>query len=171
MAGNNKSYSQISTEIKNRDKPNDVFITPLELAKQQIDMIDYEPNEIWYDPFKNSGSYYNQFPNDNKVWSEILEGRDFFEFEGHVDIICSNPPFSLFLKIINKCIELNPRVISLMFSAHNLTPKRLEIMEEAGYGLTKMHIIKVYKWFGITYVLQFERNKPSMMSYDRTVWK
>ena len=159
-----------STDIKNRETPNDVFITPLDLAKKQIDMIEYEPHEIWYDPFRNNGSFYNQFPNDNKVWSEILDGRDFFEFNEKVDIICSNPPFSLFLKIIEKCIELNPRVISFMFSAHNLTPKRLEIMEEAGYGLTKMFIFKVRKWYGITYVLQFEKNKSSIMKYDRTIW-
>lgn len=166
-----KSFSAQNTAIKTRKSPNDVFITPLELAKQHIDMIDYEPHEIWYDPFMNDGSYYNQFPNENKVWSEILEGRDFFDFNDKVDIICSNPPFSMFLKIINKCIELQPRVISLVFSSHNLTPKRLQIMEEAGYGLTKLHMFKVYVWFGITYILQFEKNKPSIITYDRNVWR
>ena len=72
--------SKIGHSIKKRSKANDVFITPLELAKNHIQMIEYEESDIWYDPFKNSGNYYNQFPNDNKVWSEILEGEDFFDF-------------------------------------------------------------------------------------------
>ena len=83
--------SKIGHSIKKRSKANDVFITPLELAKNHIQMIEYEESDIWYDPFKNSGNYYNQFPNDNKVWSEILEGEDFFDFNMEVDIICSNP--------------------------------------------------------------------------------
>ena len=55
-------------------------IAPTELAKKHIEMIEYNDNDIWYDPFKNSGNYYNNFPNDNKLWSEILDGKDFFDF-------------------------------------------------------------------------------------------
>ena len=64
--------SSISRSIKNRENPNDVFITPLKLAKSHIDMIDYKDTDVWYDPFKNNGSYHNQFPNENKKWSEII---------------------------------------------------------------------------------------------------
>ena len=73
--------SKVAHKIKHRDKPKDVFITPEKLAKKNIDMIDESyRNLVWYDPFKNSGSYYNQFPSDNKKWSEILENKDFFDF-------------------------------------------------------------------------------------------
>jgi DNA modification methylase len=58
--------SSISHSIKKREKANDVFITPLDLSKKQIDMIEYNEGDIWFDPFKNSGSYYNQFPNEKK---------------------------------------------------------------------------------------------------------
>ena len=163
--------SNISDKIKKRDKPNDVFITPLALAKKQIDMIEHEPNEIWYDPFKNDGSYYNQFPNDNKEWSEILEGRDFFEFTGKVDIICSNPPYSCIDKILHKCIELKPRVISILIGQGNFTAKRLELLEDSGYGLKKMHMCKVFNWYGMSYIIQFEKDHQSIMTYDRMVWR
>ena len=56
--------SKISHKIKQRIKPDNVFITPLELSKKAIDMIEYDEDDIWYDPFKNSGSYYNQYPNE-----------------------------------------------------------------------------------------------------------
>jgi hypothetical protein len=163
--------SNISTNIKQRETPNDVFITPLGLAKKQIDMIEHEPDEIWYDPFKNDGSYYNQYPNDNKEWSEILHGRDFFEFDGRVDIICSNPPYSCIDKVLHKCIELNPRVISLLIGQGNLTAKRIEHLEQHGYGLKKIHMCKVFKWYGMSYIVQFERGQSSIMTYDRTVWR
>ena len=37
--------------------------------------------KIWYDPFRNSGRYYNNFNEKNKKWTEILEGKDFFRFD------------------------------------------------------------------------------------------
>ena len=86
------SKSNTSHKIKQRETPNDVFITPIKLAKYNIDMIEYKEEDVWYDPFKNNGSYYNQFPNENKLWSEILDGKDFFDFNEKVDIVCSNPP-------------------------------------------------------------------------------
>jgi hypothetical protein len=85
--------SETSRAIKQRENPNDVFITPLPLALHQIKMIEFQPHDIWFDPFKNNGSYYNQFPTENKVWTEILDGKDFFQFNESVDIICSNPPY------------------------------------------------------------------------------
>jgi hypothetical protein len=38
--------------IKKRSKANDVFITPVKLAKEHINMIPYIEGEIWYDPLK-----------------------------------------------------------------------------------------------------------------------
>ena len=72
------------------------------MAKTAIDMIETNANDVWFDPFKNTGNYYNQFPTTNKVYTEILEDKDFFEFEGDVDVICSNPPYSMLNKIIKK---------------------------------------------------------------------
>ncbi len=163
--------SESSHKIKKRDNANDIFITPLPLAKKAIDMITFKPNDIWFDPFKNSGSYYNQFPNENKVYSEILEGKDFFEFEDNVDIICSNPPYSLLDKVITKSIDLQPKVINYLIGVGNLTARRIEMLEKAGYGLTKFHICKVYKWYGMSVIVQFEKGKDSIISFDREVWK
>lgn len=160
-----------SDKIKKRTIPNDIFITPLQLAKNHIDMIPHNKNNIWYDPFKNNGSYYNQFPNKNKLWSEILDGKDFFEFNEKVDIICSNPPYSLINKVLEKSIELNPHTISYLIGINNLTTKRIEYMENAGYYITKIHFTKVYKWFGMSVIVIWEKNKNSIIDYDRTIWK
>ena len=98
--------SEISRNIKNRNNPNDIFITPLKLAKSHIDKIEYKDDDIWYDPFRNNGSYYNQFPNKNKVWSEILDNKDFFTFNEKIDIICSNCPYSMIDKVLEKSVSL-----------------------------------------------------------------
>lgn len=162
--------SKIGHAIAQRDDPKDVFITPPELAKLNIDMIEFGDTEVWYDPFKNSGNYFNQFPNENKVWSEILEGRDFFKYNGHVDIICSNPPYSLMTPIIEKCIQLKPRVISFLIGMLNLTPKRIEDLNNAGYGLVKLRFLKIHEWFGNSFIVVFELGKGNCIEIDRTIY-
>tara|TARA_R110000744_G_scaffold195815_1_gene314945 strand:- start:970 stop:1479 length:510 start_codon:yes stop_codon:yes gene_type:complete len=161
---------KISRTIKKRDKANDVFITPLPLAKKHIDLIEYEDGDIWYDPFKYSGNYYNQFPNDNKLWSEILEDKDFFNFNIEVDIICSNPPYSMLDKVIKKSIELNPHTISYLIGQNNLTAKRIETLNTAGYGLYKCVMMKVWDWYGLSYIVYFKKDKPNCIDIDRTIY-
>ncbi|MHA1988323.1 MAG: hypothetical protein ACW98D_16930 [Promethearchaeota archaeon] len=49
--------SQISHNIKKRESPKDVFITPEPLAKNHIKIVENlntNPEAIWYDPFRNS---------------------------------------------------------------------------------------------------------------------
>ena len=82
---------QSSHKIKKRSNANDVFITPLEIAKQQISFHNIKENDLWLDPCRNSksGSYYQNFPeNVRKDWCEILENKDFFDFNLH-----QIPPF------------------------------------------------------------------------------
>ena len=158
-------------KIKARTVSNDVFITPLDLAKKHIDMIDNIDGELWLDPCKNSGNYYNQFPTDNKKYCEIQEGIDFFKYEGKPDVIIQNPPYSILDKWFKKNIELNPRIISLLIGVNNLTARRIEWMKEANYGLTKLTMLKVYKWYGMSYLVVFEKGKESIMNIDRKVYK
>ena len=131
--------SAISTSIKNREKANDIFITPRDLALKHIKFIDSRENDFWLDPCRNNenGSYYSQFPTDKKDWCEILEGRDFFTYKPPtkkenkfkikqpISIICGNPPYSILNKWIEKCISLNPRVISMLICFGNLTARRI----------------------------------------------
>ena len=175
-----------STMIKNRKNPKDVFITPKELAKTGIDMIDYYTDEVWYDPFRNSGSYFNQFPQNiihmvtgkvikertrPHVWSETLEGKDFFGYNEPVDVICSNPPYSIIDKVLEHSVELKPRVIQYLLGVGNLTAKRIEFMENAGYGIVKFHMCKVFKWYGMSAIVTWEKGRRGIFSYDRKVWR
>ena len=56
-----KMKTATSHNIRNRKKANDIFITPLNLAKKHIQMVKEYYNKqgkIWYDPFRNSGNYF-----------------------------------------------------------------------------------------------------------------
>jgi len=156
--------------IKKRDKPNDIFLTPVNLCKKHINSIESNDTDIWYDPFKNTGNYYNNYPNDNKVWSEILEGEDFFDFNMEVDIICSNPPYSMIDKILEKSISLNPHTISYLIGQGNLTARRIEYMNKAGYGLDKCIMLKVMKWYGMSYIVTFKKGSDNCIDIDRTIY-
>ena len=39
------------------------------------------------------------------------------------------------------------------------------------YGLTKIHMCKVYKWYGMSFIVQFEKDEKHIISYDRIVWR
>lgn len=162
---------RINDKIKKREKPKNVFITPIELSKSHIEMIDARDDDIWLDSCKNSGSYYNQFPTEKKDYCEILEGIDFLEYEYYADIICDNPPYSLLDKWFKKVISINPRVYSCLIGINNLTTRRIEWFAQAGYGIKKLKMLKVYDWFGMSYIVVFEKGCKSILEIDRKVYR
>jgi hypothetical protein len=164
--------SKTGHSIAGRTTANDVFITPIPLVKKQIEMIQHYEADRWLDAFYGTGNYYNQFPTDNKDFCEIAEPyeKDFLTYEGDVDIICSNPPYSIINPILKKCVELKPRVISLLIGQGNLTTKRIEFMNDNGYGLAKLRMLKVHQWYGFSYIVQFEKDKENVIEIDRTIY-
>jgi len=166
--------SSISHKIKKRNTAKDTFITPRELAKLQIDMTDDangECGETWLDPcrYNEEGSYYSQFPR-KREWCEITEGKSFFDYEGEVDIICCNPPYSILDKWFKKCISLNPDTMSFLIGVGNLTARRIEWFNKAGYGLTDMKMLKVFGWYGMSMIVVFDKGGEDIISIDRKVW-
>jgi hypothetical protein len=166
MSEEKTSLGKIANKIRNRENPKDVFYTPEVLAKKHINMIESNSEEIWYDDSKGKGAYYNNFPTDNKKYSEIDEGKDLFDFNEKVDIICTNPPYSLLNKILEKSVSLQPRVISYLIGQQNLTPHRLQYMKDNGYGLVKLHLCKVRGFFGYSAICVWERGKDDVISYE-----
>lgn len=139
--------SAISHKIKKRINPQDVFITPVELVKKQISFINHNEYDVWLDPCCATGNYLKNFPTKLKDYCEITKGKDFFEYIGNPDIICMNHPYSITDKWFKKCISLNPRIISALIAVHALTPRRIEWFKNAGYGITRIHLCKVWRWY------------------------
>ena len=64
---------------KSKKRKNDVMYTPVDLAIQSINTIPIEPKDVLYDPWRGGGVFYDNFPEENnKFYSEISEGIDFF---------------------------------------------------------------------------------------------
>ena len=126
-----KKFTETAKSIQKRQKPNDVFITPEILAKLHIGSIEYTKDDIWFDPFKNSGNYYNNFPKEcKKDWCEILEGKDFFKYDKSPTIICSNPPYSLMdkpkLKKGTKVIVFGQKIEQENYEATIISSKKIK---------------------------------------------
>lgn len=164
--------SKSSHAIKNRKQAKDVFLTPLPLAKMHIDMIPEQYIDcLWIDPCAGENAYYNQFPTKKKERYELSEGTSFFGLSSCMPIvICSNPPYSILDDWFRQTIKLNPKCFSYLIGIGNLTARRIEWCEKAGYGLTKMKMLKVRNWYGMCVIVVFEKDKKSIMSIDRTVW-
>ena len=169
--------AKISHAIKYRKTANDTFYTPTELVNNHLNYIkEYvEDGDVIYDPFFGNGRYYNNFKNHFKnnsfEYTEIEMGLDFFDFNKKIDVICSNAPYSILDKVFEKSIELNPHTISYLIGHINLTPKRIDMMNKAGYYLSKSYITQVHKWYGRTMIVVFTKkcNKNSI-DFDRKTY-
>lgn len=169
----------IANSIKLKPKPNDIYYTPILLVKKHLEFIkEYvEENDIIFDGFFGSGNYYNTYPlvfdkNNTFDWTEIELGKDFFEYDKKVNVIVSNPPYSLIDKIYKKSIELEPHTISFLIGQMNLTCKRIEYMNDNGYFLDKILFTKVYSWFGMSMIVVFtKKSTKNCIDFDRTIWK
>ena len=169
--------SIISHGIKSRETPNDKFYTPISLVKIHLKLVkDYvKDKDIILDPFAGDGKYINLYPDyfkDNEFdFTEIDKGLDFFQYSKKVDAIISNPPYSCIDKVLEKSVELKPHTISYLIGINNLTTKRIEYMNKNGYFLSKLHLSKVYKWYGMSVICIFTKNSENCVSFDRIVHK
>ncbi len=162
--------------VKKRDCPNDVFITPDSLIEVHFNLIKpyLKEDDIILDPCSHhTQKYYNKFKDCGYEtdWCEITMGRDFLLHDRVCNVICGNPPYSIINPFLDKIIELRPRVCSLLIGFMNLTTKRLEVMEKAGYKLKEFHLTKVHAWFGMSLLVVWELGGNNCINYDRTIHK
>ena len=127
--------------------------TPGSLAKEIINIINWDDNENVCDPFAGEMSFYNNLPtNVNKSFAEITKGIDFRSLDyTNIDTIISNPPYDLgednrirknsFYKIL-EYFSLTPvkRIIFLCSQScfNSITPKRLKQLHQNGLYIQKI---------------------------------
>jgi hypothetical protein len=160
-----------SHSIKHRTTAKDVFYTPKQVAITHIQSIEVFPDEHMYDPFAGKKVYYDNFPTENKSWTELSDGKDFFAYDKKGGVIISNPPYSIIDDVLKHTLMLEPRVFSYLLLEGKMTPRRLEIINKAGYGMTGMYICKVFKWYGMAVAYTFTKGceNKAVVIYDRIV--
>ena len=144
--------------------PNDNIWTPLPIAKLMIEMCGIQENEKVLDPSYGAGAFYNQFPKCVADYNEINEDRDFFKNENVYDVIIGNPPYSKWTKWIEHTLKICKNRFCYIFGAQSLTPNRIKMIHEAGFGITKMHLVKVAWYMSQSYIILCEKGKSSIIT-------
>ena len=164
---------QNANAVRKREVASDRFYTPDTLVRIHLSTLQTNDRILVYEPFAGSGNYYNMFPeyfpNAMYDWSEIDNGRDFFTYDvGTIpDIIVSNPPFSILKQVIERLIQLKPKIISLLLHMHAVTPCRIRRFNEAGYFVTGYHLTRVNRWFGVSCIITFSSDaKENIITFD-----
>lgn len=165
--------SEVSHKIKKREHANDKVYTPTALARRCISLVNISPSDTLLDPCRGKGAFYDNFPAENKKhFCEVEDGIDFFDFVGDVDWIISNPPYSMLDAWIKHTLNITPRRgFAYLLGINNLTARRVEMIEMAGYGLLTMEMFKVFGWFGMSAFCVFKRGTKSIIKYNRKVWR
>lgn len=151
--------------IKKNKTANDVIYTPLPVALKMIQLCNITPEMSVLDPCKGAGVFYNNLPSCNKDWCEITDNKDFFNYTNKIDLIIGNPPYSLWNKWLEHTMKLTDKFCYIM-GFLNLTPSRLNKIMANGFGITYIHMVDIEWYFGMNYLIIFEKNKPSIISVE-----
>jgi len=168
--------SEVAHSVKHRAVANDDFRTPVELAKKCIQMVDLSEGDVILDAFAGNDVFFNHYPSTcRRERCEIKEGKNFFDWCLLVDWIITNPPYSILDKVIEHSCEICRKGFGYLIGIHNLTPRRIEIANGNSFYLKRVHLCKVFKYFGMSVFVIFEKSKDrtirNIISYDRTVWR
>ena len=128
-----------------------------------INMTNIQKENKVLDPSKGPGVFFDNLPDCTKDWCEIADGKDFFENNEQYDVIIGNPPFSLWTKwlkhTLTKCNKF-----CYIFGSNSLTPNRIKMMHDAGFGITKLHTVKIAWWMSQSFIIVAEKGQPSIMT-------
>ena len=130
--------------IPTNTKREDCVQTPITLAKQLVEH--FKPVGKILEPCKGEGNFLGVLPKDT-LWCEILEGKDFFDFNEKVDWIITNPPYSKMRKFIQKSMDVADNIVFLTTINHLWLKARLRDIEEKGFGIKEIMLFDTPKTF------------------------
>lgn len=89
----------------------DIVYTPAHIVKDMLDWL--KPTGTCLDPCYGDGAFHKQLPPDAE-WCELRQGKDFFDYEKHVDWIIGNPPYSIFEDWLQHSFDLAENVVYIL---------------------------------------------------------
>lgn len=123
-------------------KSDDVIMTPEPIAKMLVEH--FKPNGKILEPCKGTGNFLKYLPKDT-LWCEIKEGKDFMDFDGVVDWVFTNPPWSKVRLFLNKSMEVADNVCFLLTINHLWTKARIRDIQEHNFGIKEIAIFNAPK--------------------------
>lgn len=149
-----------------RSKPNDRIYTPLPLAQYIIGMANIQPDEWVLDPCRGGGAFYNNLPSCHRAYCELEEGKDFYDWKTPVDVVIGNPPYSQWNRWLEHTLSICKDRFIYVFGVQSLTPRRLKMIEGAGFGITAIHLTKVAWWMSQSLIIVAKKGASSILSYS-----
>jgi hypothetical protein len=152
---------------------NDVVFTPDWLAKQIVEMFPIKGKIL--EPCKGEGAFLQYLP-ENTEWCEIVDGKNYYDYNQKVDWIVTNPPYSDFNRFLEHSFELADNIVLLVPVAKMFKSMgTLKTIMNYG-GFVSIHTLPASKAgfpFGFpcgVYYLQRNYNgdtKIKMLEYDK----
>lgn len=120
---------------------NDDVQTPVGLAKLIVEHFDsqIDLNDTLLEPCKGDGNFHKFMWHSD--YCEIKEGKDFFDYKGHVNWIITNPPWSLFRKFLVKAMGVADNVVFLVTINHIWTKARIRDIRQANFGIKEIVLV------------------------------
>ena len=143
-----------------------------QMAKDLIAITPIQPGDSVLDAGSGKNKvWFNSLSCSEKYECEIEDGNDFLTWERKIDWIIGNPPFHQSWKFTEKALGLANKGIAWLINNQALnshfTPRRLELMQNAGFYLQRIHVVADKRWFGRYYFVIFEKKKSEFMSFER----
>ncbi len=88
--------------------PRELYPTPESVVSTLVKKLKLRNTDTFLEPCRGTDAIWNQIdlPDEQKQWAEIEMGRDYLETEfSEVDVIITNPPFSLTEQFIEKSLS------------------------------------------------------------------
>ena len=97
-----------------KSTPNDRVMTPTIVASAVVNH--FSPKGKILEPCRGSGNIYQELlkVSDSVEWCEVDEGRDFFSYNGRVDWIITNPPYSIFPQFLKHAFSVAEDVVMII---------------------------------------------------------
>ena len=149
----------ICNKVRHKNKPNDIIYTPDQVVDYHLSLLDLNDTYTYLDPSYGDGVYFNKLPN-KKEWTEIEKGKDFFEVNKKYTWVIGNPSYSILDKWLKHTLTICEN-FSYIIGIVNLTPRRMRLIEEAGFHINIMSIVKVPTWFMRSVIIVCNKKKET----------
>lgn len=117
-------------------------------------------NKVWYKNVKVRAKYE----------CEIEDGHDFMDWDKKVSWVIGNPPFCQSWAFTEKALTIATEGIAFLVNNAGLnsqmTPKRLQTIQDAGFTLQSIRVVADKRWFGRYYFLIYEKKPGSLISWE-----
>lgn len=118
-------------------------------------------NKVW---FKNLPDFVEKFE------CELEEGNDFLDWQKEVHWSIGNPPYHISWKFTEKALQISKVGIAWLINNQalnsHLTPRRIELMQNKGFYLQKIHVVADKRWFGRYYFLIFMKEANNILTFN-----